>query len=208
MLNKDDVLRNIAEHLEPVRQLIQAGWDDYLGDYSEHQRLVIHDSTARANIVHCHQMARASAYAARSSGAARIAVVKRLRVLVLGGQCAVRIKKFDPCLNPSNLPTRQVRAFNNQQPLDGLPQTLNLDAGYLLNKTETEIQSIYVVCRNKGVIVWKKLLTGLGAITNIEDLFEERQKQAPPDKSGEGVTLRRKGASVTPIKKTSDEDSR
>lgn len=196
-------MQSLQDHLGPIWQIVRGGWDDYLDLYSDLTR-VTHCSTTRAGIVHDHQIRRASEYA-QSRSDVRLLDFSKLKVLVVDGQFAIRFKKFDGELKSANQPTRQVQDFRSQEQLGDLPPTYNIEAGYLLDQLETEIQGVYLVCPNRNGNFWTAELNGEVATQRIFDLFEYRELSV----SGEeevGVALRpKKTGTVIKLRREKDD---
>src|SRR5260221_7460441 len=98
-------------------------------------------------MVHDFQVTRASEYAARAPGV-RIVESSKLRLIVIADRYASRLKKLDEALMPSKHITDQVRDFRGQRQLPGLPQTCNLELGYVLDRSETEVGQVCLVLPN------------------------------------------------------------
>lgn len=203
LVTEQEAITHLRQHLAGVWGIVKGGWDDYLSMYSEAVR-VIHDSTTRANIIHAHQIERASRYA-QSVHDVRLADLSKLKVLVIDGKFAIRFKKFDDELRSANHPTRQVVDFRAQEQLAGLPPTYNLEAGYLLNQLETEIHSIYLVCPNRNGNYWAAELCGESATQTIFDLFEKQQVAIDDTEEANVVIRPRRGGVVKPIRRERDE---
>lgn len=203
LITEEQAINFLEPHLGAIWEIVKGGWDDYLSLYSDTVR-VTHCSTTRANIVHDHQIARASRYA-QAANDVRIFDLSKLKILVIDGQFAIRFKKVDDDLRSANQPTRQVEEFRAQEQLADLPSTYNLEAGYLLNKLETEIQGIYLVCPNRKGHYWASELNGDVATQKIFDLFENQQT-IPDTAEEEGIPVRRKkDSNIVPLRRENDE---
>ena len=58
----------------------------------------------------------------------------------------IRFKKLGKKLLAGNIQTSQAVKFSNQLSLPDIPSSINLNAGYVLDETRTEIKHIYITC--------------------------------------------------------------
>jgi len=202
LISEQEAIRHLQPHISAIRDIIVGGWGDYIAKYPEDVR-VLHCPTTRAGIVHDHQIHRASVYAQEASGVP-LYDLTRLKMLVIDGRFAIRFKKLDNDLRSANLQTKQVREFRSQEQLCGLPQTHNLEAGYLLSELETEIQDVFLVCPNKSGLYWAaKLEENYQVKQTVFDLFEnfpemdeledEDEIGIRPKEDGTVIPFRREG---------------
>lgn len=86
----------------------------------------------------------------------RVSTVKNTFFLNFGDIAIAKVKKLSSKdLSPSNISTSRIVAFNNQRQLDGIPDSPTLlYIGYTINKTYTEIDSAYIVCRVNNHVQW------------------------------------------------------
>lgn len=171
-IEENQVKELLGEKIEDLWEIVNGGWSDYLKLYPDSAKL-LHSSGTRASIVHDHQIARASQYALKNQvfGAALVNLSK-MQVLLIDQKFAIRFKKLDSGKKSSNQPTNQVIKFQSQDQLDGLPETFNLEAGYVLSKDEKEVSEIYLVCPNGSKKnFWAMRLEKGEATTLVSDLF-------------------------------------
>lgn len=206
LIDQTEAIVRLKRHLPALREIVVGGWNDYLTGYSEAQR-VVHTSTTRANIVHDHQIDRASRYCQSADGA-RLADLSRMKVVVLedaGAVFAIRIKKFNEDMCSVNQPTRQVLDFRAQERLPGLPETYNLEAGYLLRRYDGGIEGAYLVCPNGPQPYWSTALDD-GAAN--QTLFDFRQPKSPDDGNdgaAEVIVRPKQGGIIVPLRRDGDE---
>lgn len=198
LISEQEAVNNLYPHISAIREIVVGGWNDYIEKYPEEVR-VLHCPTTRAGIVHDHQIHRASIYAQKASGVT-LCDLTRLKMLIIDGKFAIRFKKLDNDLRSANLKTKQIREFRSQEQLCGLPQTHNLEAGYLLSELETEIQNVFLVCPNKGGLYWAAKLEEHSKVEQtIFDLFENFQGMDETDEEEE-VGIRPKEDNVIPLR--------
>ena len=76
-------------------------------------------------------------------------------VLVVNNRVAVRFKKLNRKLQPSNIPTQQQYNFATQALLPGFPpEATNLTFGHRLNKTATDFDGFWVQCPRGDRNLW------------------------------------------------------
>lgn len=96
----------------------------------------------------------------------------RLDGLIIDG-IIVRFKKLNSKLLPGNVDTEQARRFAGQMPLPGLPVIKNINAGWVLDKTGTKIDTIY--------LTQQKSLSENSWVANIVGYLNNGYKLPEPD---------------------------
>jgi hypothetical protein len=81
----------------------------------------------------------------------------------------IRFKKLNDQFQTSNIPTKQSIALNNQTEISGFPsKPCILTVGYVMDSTCTSFQSINIICRKKGEILWNfDILNNIGSTNEI-----------------------------------------
>lgn len=199
--SQDDVTAELATHLGALRRILVDGVEDYLSRYGEEERL-IHCATTKAGIIHDHQVARAAKYAVTSSGQAKLLNFSGLRVLAIG-RCAIRFKKFDDELLSCNLQTKQIVDFRRQNPLPGMPPTVNLECGYVLDESGVSVSGTWLVQPSGRGVRWAHRLYDSSVKPVVENLFEYMNHEEEETEGESGAIIVPK---VVPIRKDSDED--
>lgn len=169
----------LSPHMEALRRILIGGVEDYFDQYSDAVRTV-HCPTTKAGIIHDHQVARASNYSVMSSGLAKLLDFSGLWILSIG-RCAIRFKKFNEDLISRNQPTKQVEDFRRQQPLPGLPQTVNLECGYRLDAAGTSVAGTWLVQPSGRGVKWQHEIVESGVKPVVENLFEYMDKEEEAD---------------------------
>ena len=204
LINETEAVTRLQAHLPALRDIVVGGWNDYRQEYSDKQR-TIHTATTRAGIVHDHQIERASRYC-QIAADARLDDLTRLKLLVLDGVFAIRFKKLDDDMRSANLPTQQITDFRAQEQLPGLPETHNLEAGYVLPKIGAEVSDAYLVCPNGPKTYWVTALTGAAANQKVFELHELQREQERQDTETVGVVVRAKKSNIIlPFRREGDE---
>lgn len=89
------------------------------------------------------------------------------------GLIACKFKKLTVDGHSMNQPTVQVDKFKCQEEINGIELAHHLEIGYVLNDTESEINSIDIVCPSGGTILWKAEITPNGANNSLVGLWED-----------------------------------
>lgn len=85
-----------------------------------------------------------------------------LTLLAFKQRFLIRFKKLRSDLRTSNIPTQQSLAFASQKTLElpGMPPRLtHLNAGYVLNRMQTDIASTHITCPAGKEVAWEIPLT-------------------------------------------------
>jgi hypothetical protein len=101
----------------------------------------------------------------------------------------IKLKKLNRNRRPSNIPTRAVKRYNSQLPLElptqyTLPGVLypitNLIAGYQANRLKTGVEAVYIVCPDGIHNKWEWRLDFEPQPTTVQ--VDEPIKDTPPSK--------------------------
>jgi hypothetical protein len=95
----------------------------------------------------------------------RVAFIRGKGGLFVLGICEaflLRFKKLKPSLRSSNIPTQQAMAFAQQGELENMPPaSTHINAGYILNRMQTEIAAKFVTCPVGKRLEWVIDLTAV-----------------------------------------------
>ena len=117
-------------------------------------------------------------------------------MLIYAGHIAVRFKKFDERLQPSNNETPQSRSFTGGTIADCIPASVTLDCGYTLDEFGEAITGVYLVQReSKKSCHWvieiaEEMKTIVTPLFNEPDEEMEETPAAVVPKKSEVVQLR------------------
>lgn len=142
-------------------------------EYTPKQRAK-HCATTRANIVHDLMIHDAATYFVGLQGS-RVLDLSGLKLFTLedhGSQVAIRLKKLDDHLLSRNQQTQQVKDFRGQKQIDFLGSAYHLEAGYVLDRDQLNIQMVSLVCPNGTDNYWDIQLTATAAVNKVRDLFD------------------------------------
>ena len=150
LISEADAIQALGEQIYDLRDVMIAAWEDYLGYASSHRRL--HGSTTRAGIVHDHIKHQARE---RFEGdpLCHVVEINKQFLVVIRQKLVVRFKLFHPDKTSSNIRTKQVEDYRKQgdipelrRQLDLIGDLSNLEAGYILDQSESEIRQTWLVC--------------------------------------------------------------
>jgi hypothetical protein len=146
-----------------LMQTISSAWKTYRS-YSTDQ-LVVNSRRTRASSVS--DLMQMGARANLPPGMVHVKV-KGLSLFAIGGEAVLRFKKLRSSLLTSNYPTQQALRFDGQRAVLGVgrraagrqlslsfSEPVHLNCGYVLNRTETAIEAMYVTCTAaRGRLSW------------------------------------------------------
>lgn len=206
VISDQEAIEALARHFKPFLEVMGGGWSDYQG-LAPGLRATF-TTTTRAGIVHDFQVARASSYAAQHGSQIRIAESSKLRLIVIADRYAIRLKKLDEALMPSNHITDQVRDFRGQRQIPGLPESCNLELGYVLNRSETDIEQVCLVFPNGPYRnLWAIDLLKMQAVTSQAVLnFGEHKAPEQPEKDESAEVIGKREGVVIPLKRETEKE--
>lgn len=151
--------------LDPFFDQIDAICRGGLAKYQEYpaEFRIDHDARATANCIYAHMVAIADEHLTTAPGVV-FKSIRGLKVWIIGETATVRFKKMDETGRTRNYPTKQIRDFDRQLPLPGIPlPPLNLVVGYLPNALGTEVERVQVARP------WGKSVDWCAAILPVEE---------------------------------------
>ena len=152
--SRDEALRILGPYLQRLAACIANAWRDFEKYISKAARAEVSPRT-RAAFVNDRIQIHARREFDRDRGVAFIRGKGGLVVLAIGNSFLLRFKKLRPNLRASNIPTAQAMLFNAQKQIPEMPAELtNVNAGYILNRIQTQIAATYVTCPNGKRLVW------------------------------------------------------
>jgi hypothetical protein len=137
-MDKDIIERCLGEHLETVYNSIMNGFEKAIPIIKD--GATIYDSTTKSSIIRDFIVKEAQGNFPISSFEKR----GKLTLLYID-KVVIRFKKLNEKLLAGNIPTYQSKNFSNQSKLPGFSiPTINLNAGYVLNRDGYSIRGIYL----------------------------------------------------------------
>lgn len=190
LLSQDEAEAILLPHLEPLRDIVVSGWDDWHKSVKASPLLATVRDASRAGIVYDKITERAEAY----FDSLDIPTNKKrqfLEVVLADGQLVLRFKKFrSRALGTSGIPTQQRRELMYQQVvLDGMAVTYAV-VGYLPDELGVGLDVVAVACSYGNRRVWHIDLAedqAAPAVPVREALFERPTVRSTRPAAEEGL---------------------
>jgi hypothetical protein len=180
LIAQSEALAILKPHIAALKSLPFEAWAEYHGEIPGSILLKFCPRT-RASGIHNLMISAATKYAAVSSGV-RIFESQMMRGITVNNRLAIRFKKLDEDNRSRNQPSKQVRAFRNQKQLDGIAALHNLELGYVLNDSETEVVEARLVHPSGKGVYWWTTLGDEGQAGGTIELFPTPPKPHDPPK--------------------------
>ncbi len=144
-MTEDQVVAALMPHAQPIKGFFKTAMRRYKEEYEPSAR-ADHDVSIQAQCLHGHIIKEASTYAAAfPDSEVKLGNSNGLKHLLVNGNIALRFKKVDCELQPSNNETAQSIAYRCGASMAGIEADVRLDAGYRLNSAGDEIQSVHII---------------------------------------------------------------
>jgi hypothetical protein len=194
LISYEDAQVELSEYFDSLWGIVNEAWNDYQKETSAKSKIVF-TSRSRASNVHDYMVWNARKYCETRENV-EVRCRQSMCVLIIErqvGTFAIRFKKLDEVGLSKNQLTGQVALFREQSDLPGISPAHHLEVGYILNKDESEIIAIEMVCpsgvkRNS----WRCEITPLAG-DNLGEVvpFEPNQPNGPRN-----VVVRRKDSAI------------
>lgn len=179
LTDEQEAKKYLEPHLNALLEIIEKGFTHLFTKLSP-EVLVDLSLRSKASIIHDFMRAEATKYFLN------VPNVKLLQIrglfLVDLGEMQLKFKKLNHKLQPQNIPTNQVKAFMEQQPLPGFPLSTKVIAGYQTKNYNTEINCIAVVCPDGSRFNWVLELD-----RNIKPAIPLRENKEPDEAAGKAT---------------------
>jgi len=171
IISKEDAHSHLERYFELIRQPIDLAWADWKSHYSATKHVLT--PTAQANVVWSHMWGHVRE---TFSNVPHTTVIEENGIHAVAIDCGtvtflLRYKKLDIDRMSKNVPTLQSRAFRGQMEITGVPSSVHIEAGYILNSTGTSFESVELVCPKPNGINWCIALPEAGVLTTPLPLF-------------------------------------
>lgn len=175
MVTKEEARELLSKYEGKLTDCVFNGWSDYF-EYDSQLKLV-HRARTRANIVYDHIVENAKKEFEDENGVSHF-IARGIFLLKVEDKLIIRFKMLDNAKRPKNVKTRHNQEFFQQLDLPNIPAATRLVVGYELNKYETSIKSISVICPNGENNEWVYDLTNTRQTTLHElpisgDIYNE-----------------------------------
>lgn len=191
----------LAPHIDALYGVATLPWDEYHSSVPQ-ELLVAFGPRTRASAVHDLMIRDATRYAVSAEGV-RPFERQMMKGLVIDGRIAIRLKKLDEDGYSRGHYTKQVEEYRSQRVLDGIDAAHHLELGYVLNKDETEISEVRVVCPSGRAVAWWSRIDSSGIQPVVMDLLP---LDTPPGMDGGAIIKPKESGIVVPLRRKSDED--
>jgi len=171
IISKEEAHTRLEPYFGLIREPIDLAWADWRERYTATRHILT--PTAQANVVWSHMWDHVRDV---FSTASHTTVIEENGIHVVAIDCQsvtflLRYKKLDIARMSRNVPTNRSRAFRGQMEIEGLPTSIHIEAGYILNSTGTALESVELVCPKPTGINWCIALPDIGGITTPLPLF-------------------------------------
>ncbi|KCZ83111.1 hypothetical protein HAD_15527 [Hyphomonas adhaerens MHS-3] len=158
---QEQVMAELDPYFDEIDAICRGGLTRYQ-QYPADIRIE-HDARAAASCIYTHMVTIAEEQLTPAQGV-NFKSIRGLKVWIIGEKATIRFKKMDEEGRSRNYPTKQIRAFDRQMPLPGIPHpALNLVVGYLPNALGTEVERVQVARPSGKSVDW------CAAILPVED---------------------------------------
>lgn len=195
LISADEATDVLSPYLEGIHDAIHGGMADFMKLPARARNKMV--AGTRAGVVHDFQIDRAALYFARFPDQVRAHELDKLIVFDIAGRVGLRFKKVDRAFKSKNQPSQQVADFRGQVSLPGIEATSFLEAAYVYDDIEQEIEWAGIVCPNNDRAYWHMELRDEGAFLNVVDMFDTTEEE---DNAGTKFT-RRKSGIIVPFKR-------
>ena len=141
-MDKAEALEILDPYLERIKKCVENGFNAYYVDYKSF--LYRHSAISRACLIRDSILDLVRREFSDEPGIRLVETKNQLVVLEIKRTLLVRFKKLNARRCSSNIPTTQAIGYLRQTNIWGLPECVNLNAGYIPNREWTEISGIYV----------------------------------------------------------------
>ncbi len=148
-ISRDSALALLQPFFSDFSSVINAAWMDWvrspLAGQMQHKRV-------RANVMWNQMISHAKRHF-DAHPRVRVSTMKNWEGIVVDNAIFVRLKKGDRTLRSRNFPTQSALAFNDPTE-DLFGGIVRLELLYVLGAAEASVESVALVQRNKGALLW------------------------------------------------------
>ena len=179
LIEFDAAYKALLPYFDKVWGVVNGSWQDWNEEVSPKVRALA-SSGSRAHLVNDFMRTRARRLAEEDENINAV-ISKQMFVLVFSppefqGCIGIRFKKLDDGGLSRNQPSAQVQSYRDQLVLPGVMADYHLEAGYVLDKFESALKSVDMVCPSGEGIFWKAEIVPNNAVQNVASLFGAEQQ--------------------------------
>lgn len=180
LIEFNDVYGAMLPYFDRLWGVVNGSWEDWEKEISPKVR-ALSSTRTRACLVNDFMRTRGSRLA-EEDVTIRVAHKQQMFILVFSPQnfqgcIGIKLKKLDEDGLSKNQPTHQVQEFRGQLPLPEVNADYHLEAGYVVDRFGSALNSIDLVCPSGEGIYWKAEIVPNGANQNVTNLFPEEKPQ-------------------------------
>lgn len=180
LIEFNDVYGAMLPYFDRLWGVVNGSWEDWEKEISPKVR-ALSSTRTRACLVNDFMRTRGSRLA-EEDATIRVANKQQMFILVFSPQnfqgcIGIKLKKLDEDGLSKNQPTHQVQEFRGQLPLPEINADYHLEAGYVVDRFGSALNSIDLVCPSGEGIYWKAEIVPNGANQNVTNLFPEEKPQ-------------------------------
>lgn len=180
LIEFNDVYGAMLPYFDRLWGVVNGSWEDWEKEISPKVR-ALSSTRTRACLVNDFMRTRGSRLA-EEDVTIRVAHKQQMFILVFSPQnfqgcIGIKLKKLDEDGLSKNQPTHQVQEFRGQLPLPEINADYHLEAGYVVDRFGSALNSIDLVCPSGEGIYWKAEIVPNGANQNVTNLFPEEKPQ-------------------------------
>lgn len=180
LIEFNDVYGAMLPYFDRLWGVVNGSWEDWEKEISPKVR-ALSSTRTRACLVNDFMRTRGSRLA-EEDATIRVAIKQQMFILVFSppnfqGCIGIKLKKLDEDGLSKNQPTHQVQEFRGQLPLPEINADYHLEAGYVVDRFGSALNSIDLVCPSGEGIYWKAEIVPNGANQNVTNLFPEEKPQ-------------------------------
>ena len=180
LIEFNDVYGAMLPYFDRLWGVVNGSWEDWEKEISPKVR-ALSSTRTRACLVNDFMRTRGSRLA-EEDATIRVAIKQQMFILVFSPQnfqgcIGIKLKKLDEDGLSKNQPTHQVQEFRGQLPLPEINADYHLEAGYVVDRFGSALNSIDLVCPSGEGIYWKAEIVPNGANQNVTNLFPEEKPQ-------------------------------
>lgn len=155
--SEQEAVQIIGAQLPRLEECLRLAWAEWVRTRLYHQNNGHSVSPrARASVMYDLVAGHARRMFAGVPGV-RVGTERGFLTLTFGNRLVVRFKKLNAKLEWSGIPTEQQQLFACQGEIEGLPPRATfLVAGYVLDRTGTQIARLVLTCRDAHGLLWSR----------------------------------------------------
>jgi hypothetical protein len=180
LIEFDKAYDAMGPYFDSLWDVVNGSWKDWESEVPAKVRALA-STRSRACLINDFMRTRGVRLAAQDEHV-KVVLKQQMFVLVFSppgfdGCIGIKLKKLDEDGLSKNQPTAQVQAFRSQLVLPEVEADYHLEAGYVINRLGSALQSVDLVCPSGEGIYWKAEIVPHAVTPNVENLFPPEPPQ-------------------------------